>query len=87
MKITQAQGNGQGQCALCKKRGKWNVQWMCFLYKIEGKDGVYCKHCADELKIQNDWYDVPADEMTLEQARQAVKDLRKKTCGGDTKCR
>ena len=52
MKITQAQGNGQGQCALCKKRGKWNVQWMCFLYKVEGKDGVYCKKCADELKMQ-----------------------------------
>ena len=30
MEITQAKGNGQGQCALCKKRGKWNVQWMCF---------------------------------------------------------
>ena len=25
-----------------------------------------------------DWHDVPSDEMTLEQARQAVKDLRKK---------
>lgn len=25
-----------------------------------------------------DWYDVPSDEMTLEQAKQAVKDLRKK---------
>ncbi len=24
-----------------------------------------------------DWYDVPSDEMTLEQARQAVRDLRK----------
>ena len=24
-----------------------------------------------------DWYDVPSDEMTLEQAKQAVKDLRK----------
>lgn len=52
MKITQARGNGQGQCALCKKRGKWNVQWMCFLYEVEGKEGVYCKNCADELKIQ-----------------------------------
>jgi len=51
MKITQAQGNGQGQCALCKKRGKWNVQWMCFLYKVEGKEGVYCKNCADELAV------------------------------------
>ena len=49
MKIIRAQGNGQGQCALCKKRGKWNVQWMCFLYKVEGKEGVYCKNCADEL--------------------------------------
>ena len=24
-----------------------------------------------------DWYDIPSEEMTLEQARQAVKDLRK----------
>ncbi len=38
-----------------------------------------------------DWYDVPSDEMTLEQARQAVRDLRKmwakhlwqKPCGKD----
>lgn len=52
MKIVQAQGNGQGQCALCKKRGKWNVQWMDFLYKIEGRDGVYCRNCADELRVQ-----------------------------------
>ena len=26
---------------------------------------------------KEDWYDVPSEEMTLEQARQAVKDLRK----------
>ena len=31
-----------------------------------------------ELEPCDDWYDVPSDEMTLEQARQAVKDLRKK---------
>lgn len=31
-----------------------------------------------ELEPCEDWYDVPSDEMTLEQARQAVKDLRKK---------
>ena len=29
-------------------------------------------------KESEDWCDVPSDEMTLEQARQAVKDLRKK---------
>lgn len=50
MKITQAQGNGQGQCARCKKKGKWNVQWMTFLYKVEGKEGVYCKECIDQMK-------------------------------------
>ena len=54
MKITQAQGNGQGQCTLCKKRGIWNVQWMCFLYKVDGKEGVYCKNCMDELKAESE---------------------------------
>ena len=33
---------------------------------------------ALEQQPCEDWYDVPSDEMTLEQARQAVKDLRKK---------
>ena len=57
MKITQAQGEGQGQCTLCKKRGKWNVKWMCFLYRIEGKEGVYCIDCVNEIKtkeVEND---------------------------------
>lgn len=52
---------------------------------------AYCPHCEncdvddETLEIKaleqqpcEDWYDVPSDEMTLEQARQAVKDLRKK---------
>jgi hypothetical protein len=29
-----------------------------------------------EVKMGCDWYDIPSDLMTLEQARQAVKDLR-----------
>ena len=33
---------------------------------------------ALEQQPCEDWYDVPSDELTLEQARQAVKDLRKK---------
>ena len=39
------------------------------------------RRAYDKLKEQEpceDWYDVPSDEMTLGQARQAVKDLRKK---------
>jgi len=52
---------------------------------------AYCPHCENcdvddetleikalEQKPCEDWHDVPSDEMTLEQARQAVKDLRKK---------
>lgn len=38
-------------------------------------DGVGYVDIPDK---ENDWRDVPSDEMTLEQARQAVKDLRKK---------
>ena len=26
---------------------------MCFLYEIEGKEGVYCKNCADEIMLQS----------------------------------
>lgn len=53
MKITQAQGEGHGQCTSCKKQGKWNIQWMCFLYEVEGKDGVYCRNCVEGLRIQS----------------------------------
>lgn len=52
MKITRAKGEGQGQCRLCEQRGKWNRHWMCFLYKIEGKEGVYCSDCMNEIKLQ-----------------------------------
>lgn len=40
----------------------------------------FCELAVKALEQQpcDDWYDVPSDEMTLEQARQAVKDLRKK---------
>lgn len=52
MKIKRAEGWGQGQCALCAKRGKWNRQWMTFLYEVEGKDGVYCEKCVKAMKIE-----------------------------------
>lgn len=37
-------------------------------------DGVGYVDIPDK---ENDWRDVPSDEMTLEQAQQAVRDLRK----------
>ncbi len=49
MKITKCQGEGQGSCKRCTDNGKWNVNWMCFLYKIEGMDGCYCGDCVKEI--------------------------------------
>ena len=53
------------------------------LYKAEYKHGAYgiaLKMAIKALEQEpcEDWYDVPSNEMTLEQARQAVTDLRKK---------
>lgn len=46
MKITQCKGEGQGSCKRCSDRGKWNVTWMCFLYKIQNYEGVLlCRLC------------------------------------------
>ena len=52
MKITQAKGEGQSQCRRCKELGKWNVQWCCFMYEIEGHEGHYCRECMKEIKQQ-----------------------------------
>lgn len=56
LKITQCKGEGQGSCKRCTDNGKWNVNWMCFLYKIEGKEGCYCFDCVKEIKagVQHD---------------------------------
>lgn len=50
MKIKRADGYGQGQCALCAEHGRWNRQWMTFLYVIEGKNGLYCENCVKVMK-------------------------------------
>lgn len=49
MKIVQCSGDGQGSCKRCIDNGKWNVNWMCFLYKIEGLDGCYCSDCVKKI--------------------------------------
>ena len=50
MKITQCSGEGQSSCKRCLDKVKWNVSWMCFLYKINGLDGCYCSDCVKEIK-------------------------------------
>lgn len=51
MIVRTAQGEGQGECILCKKRGRYVRQWMRFLYEVQGRDGVYCAQCIKELTI------------------------------------
>lgn len=53
MKITQCKGEGQGSCKMCNDKGNWNVNWMCFLYKIDGYEGCYCLKCVNEIKENN----------------------------------
>lgn len=54
MKITKCKGEGHGSCKRCNDNGKWNRMWMCFLYRIEGKDGIYCNDCVKELQKEEE---------------------------------
>ncbi len=48
-KIMPCTGEGQGSCKRCSENGKWNRNWMCFLYSIEGYEGCYCSDCVKEI--------------------------------------
>ncbi len=50
MTIIQCKGEGQGSCKRCSDKGKWNRNWMCFLYKVEGREGYYCADCVKEMQ-------------------------------------
>lgn len=54
MKVTKCTGEGQGSCKRCSDRGKYSRNWMCFLYKIEGKEGCYCFDCVKEIKNEEE---------------------------------
>jgi hypothetical protein len=49
LKITRCTGNGQGECTRCKQLKGWSREWMTFLYKIEGRDGLYCGDCVRQI--------------------------------------
>lgn len=49
LKIIRCEGNGQSSCKRCEDKGIWNRNWMRFLYKIEGQDGLYCEECIKEI--------------------------------------
>lgn len=50
LKVTQCQGEGQGECKRCKEIKGWNRMWTCFLYRIDGYDGVYCRDCVKAIR-------------------------------------
>lgn len=50
MKVTKCTEEGQGSCKRCLEKGKWNINWMCSLYKIEGYDDYYCSSCVKEIR-------------------------------------
>lgn len=54
LKITKCTGEGQGSCRRCLEKGKWNSNWMCFLYKIEGYNGCYCLDCVKEIEMEEE---------------------------------
>ncbi len=50
LNVTQCKGEGQGSCKRCVDNGKWNQNWMCFIYHIEGHEGCYCLDCVKEIE-------------------------------------
>ena len=60
LKITQCKGEGQGSCKMCLYNGKWNRNWMCFLYRIEGYEGCYCSECVRKIKEHEQQEENPA---------------------------
>lgn len=53
LKIVRCKGDGQGSCKMCNDNGKWNRNWMCLLYKVEGYEGCYCSYCVEKIKRIN----------------------------------
>lgn len=49
LKVIKCKGEGQGSCKRCTDNGKWNRNWMTFLYEIDGLDGCYCYDCVKEI--------------------------------------
>lgn len=47
--MIKATGEGQAECPRCRELGKWSHTWVCFLYKVEGHEGCYCKEHAEEF--------------------------------------
>lgn len=45
-------GDGLCKCKSCEKKGKWNVCWTPWFYKLSEDDEVICEDCLREILIQ-----------------------------------
>lgn len=61
--ITPCTGEGQGSCKMCTDNGKWNLSWMCFLYRIEGYEGCYCSDCVKKIKANSEHLYEPSETL------------------------
>lgn len=44
--IKRGTGNGQSSCYGCEQKGKWNRNWITFLYEYDGE--LWCEDCLIE---------------------------------------
>ena len=65
---------GKAACKNCEYETRSEEQYPCVCCKHNFTDKYRPKKTTSG---ENDWYDIPAEEMTKEQAQKAVKELRK----------
>lgn len=66
---------GVAVCENCKHEIRCSDEYPCVVCKHNFTDKYRPK--KKTTSGENDWYDIPAEEMTKEQAQKAVKELRK----------
>lgn len=60
MTVTRCEGHGLGSCKGCLDKGLWNRNWIDLMYKIEGREGIYCSEGVKKLKEEE-----PCQEKSL----------------------
>lgn len=51
--VIHCKGDGQCKCKSCEEKGKWNVSWTSWFYKLsENDEGVMCRDCLTEILVQ-----------------------------------
>lgn len=63
--IKRGTGNGQSSCYGCEQKGKWNRNWITFLYEYDGE--LWCEDCLiEKLNKEN-------QELKNQQKKRTIK--------------